>query len=324
LPKGLFTCFEKTPMQAFKQRMSFSKGEQYAIIFLMVVMLVIMVINLFPQLIINQRIEPFHNLDSIAAARGEIKDQKMNSRNEDNFEAANPEKAALEIKLHPFPFNPNRLPAEEWEKIGLNEKQIKNILNYEKKGGKFYKKSDLQKIYSLTQAEYKMLEPFIEIPESNTENYQKEKTSALDSIRLLEKEMKADIIYELNSIDSIQLIDIQNVGPWFAHRILQYRRSLGGYLKIEQLREVYGMDSLRFQRISRSFTVDPGNIQLLAINRRTFKELIRHPYMNYNLIKSIVNRRERQGFVKNWQELVILNANDSISIVRLKPYVGYN
>ncbi len=311
-------------MQAFKQRMSFSKGEQYAIIFLMVVMLVIMVINLFPQLIINQRIEPFHNLDSIAAARGEIKDQKMNSRNEDNFEAANPEKAALEIKLHPFPFNPNRLPAEEWEKIGLNEKQIKNILNYEKKGGKFYKKSDLQKIYSLTQAEYKMLEPFIEIPESNTENYQKEKTSALDSIRLLEKEMKADIIYELNSIDSIQLIDIQNVGPWFAHRILQYRRSLGGYLKIEQLREVYGMDSLRFQRISRSFTVDPGNIQLLAINRRTFKELIRHPYMNYNLIKSIVNRRERQGFVKNWQELVILNANDSISIVRLKPYVGYN
>jgi DNA uptake protein ComE-like DNA-binding protein len=311
-------------MQAFKQGMSFSKREQYAIIFLMVMMLILLIINLFPQLIIKNQIDSFHNLDSIAAARGEVFDQKMTYSNDDKFEAVNPEKAALEIKLQPFPFDPNRLPAEEWKKIGLNDKQILNILNYEKKGGKFYKKSDLQKIYSLSLAEFKMLEPFIKIPESNTEKYQKEKPIQLDSIHSNEKEMKMDIVYELNSIDSLQLIDIQNVGPWFAHRILQYRRSLGGYLRIDQLREVYGMDSLRFQRISRSFTVDPSKIQLLAINRRTFKELIRHPYMNYNLTKSIVNKRERQGFVKSWNELVILNANDSVSIARLKPYLGYN
>ena len=279
--------------------MNFSKREQYAIVVLMLLMFVLLVINMFPGIVIRPKQGPFHNLDSIAAIHGEMLLNESTVASNDKFEIANPENAALEIKLHPFPFNPNKLPAEEWKKIGLNENQIKNILNYEKKGGKFFKKSDLQKIYSLTLAEYRMLEPFIEIPETILNRSKTQKIQENDSATATHQETIQKIIFELNTVDSLQLIEIRNIGPWFAHRILQYRRSLGGYLRLEQLREVYGMDSVKYLNFSPNFTVDPSNIVLLAINRLTFKEMIRHPYMNYNLTKAIINKRERQGCLKN-------------------------
>ncbi|NOU47843.1 MAG: competence protein ComEA [Bacteroidales bacterium] len=311
-------------MQAFKQRMSFTKREQYAIVFLMFVMVILLIVNIFPGLVIRPELTSYHNLDSIALTHGgKLVNEPAMSQSE-NFDAANPERAALDLKLHPFQFNPNKLPASEWKKIGLNDKQIQNILNYEKSGGKFFKKSDLQKIYSLTLAEYKILEPYIEIPETNFNKPYKSGTTEKDSVSTTENIVSRQIIYELNTIDSNQLIGIKDIGPWFAHRILQYRRSLGGFLSIEQLREVYGIDSARYNIIVRNVTLKNVDIQLLAVNKRTFKELIRHPYMNYNLTKAIVNKRERQGFVKSWNELVSLNANDSVSILRLKPYLDFN
>ncbi len=309
-------------MQAFKQRMNFSRREQYAIIFLMMIMFILLVINIFPGIIISDKNFPFHNLDSISANRSSIIKEKFNTY-EEKFDISNPEKAALAAKLTPFPFNPNKLPADDWRRIGLNDKQIQNILNFEKKGGKFSRKSDLQKIYSISLAEYKILEPFIEIPEK-TQYAEKRNYANRDTSNADKEKRYTQLVFELNSIDSLQLIEMQHVGPWFAHRILQYRRSLGGFLHKEQLREVYGMDSIRYNQIVNQFTIDSSKIQLLAINRRTFKELIRHPYMNYNLVKSLVNKRERQGFVGSWNEVVSLNGKDSTSIMHLKPYLGYN
>ena len=45
-----------------------------------------------------------------------------------------------------FYFDPNGLPVSKWKKLGLTEKQITVIKNYENKGGRFEKPSDLQKI----------------------------------------------------------------------------------------------------------------------------------------------------------------------------------
>ena len=40
---------------------------------------------------------------------------------------------------HPvmFPFNPNTLTVQQWEQLGLSERQANVILHYEAKGGKF-------------------------------------------------------------------------------------------------------------------------------------------------------------------------------------------
>src|SRR5258708_25763131 len=54
--------------------------------------------------------------------------------------------------LHPvmFPFNPNRLSMQQWEQLGLSERQANVIKHYEAKGGKFYSKDDVKKMYAIT------------------------------------------------------------------------------------------------------------------------------------------------------------------------------
>ena len=64
-----------------------------------------------------------------------------------------------------FKFDPNNLPAEKWQQLGLSEKQVATIKNYEAKGGRFYKKEDVAKIYAITADDYKRLASYIDIPE---------------------------------------------------------------------------------------------------------------------------------------------------------------
>src|SRR5690606_10593866 len=64
-------------------------------------------------------------------------------------------------------FDPNNLPAEEWRKMGFSENQVKVIKNYEAKGGKFYTKKDVAKIYSISDEEYARIEPYIRIKPDN-------------------------------------------------------------------------------------------------------------------------------------------------------------
>jgi competence protein ComEA len=68
-------------------------------------------------------------------------------------------------KSHPFmfSFNPNNLTTSQWEQLGLSAKQAVIIKHYEDKGGRFYSKEDLKKIYSITADDYKRLEPYIKI-----------------------------------------------------------------------------------------------------------------------------------------------------------------
>src|SRR5690606_38365709 len=62
-----------------------------------------------------------------------------------------------------FSFDPNTLLADGWQKLGLSERQIRNIINYRQRGGVFRKKGDLEKMYTLTESDYLRLEPYIQI-----------------------------------------------------------------------------------------------------------------------------------------------------------------
>ena len=47
--------------------------------------------------------------------------------------------------------------------LGFSSSQIKTLLNYRNKGGVFYKKEDLLKIYGIKERQYKYLESYINV-----------------------------------------------------------------------------------------------------------------------------------------------------------------
>src|SRR5690606_29277326 len=152
-----------------------------------------------------------------------------------------------------FPFNPNHLPAEQWRKLGLTDRQIKVIHNYESKGGSFRRREDLQKIYSISEACYQELAPYVNIPEMERPSFN---TRTRYPDRKAPESKKINRIIELNAADSAALVEVKGIGPVLASRILQYRSRLGGFREVAQLREVFGIDSTRYEEIFSQFAVD--------------------------------------------------------------------
>jgi hypothetical protein len=311
-------------MSDIKNQLSFSKKEQFALIGLLFLMLVLIGINLIPDIFSKTPAFSKHQLEEIVALHQKefkaLEDAKAN----ESFNAANPDRSVLEQKLNPFPFNPNNLAEDSWEKLGLAPHQIRNIKNYESKGGKFFRKEDLKKIYTISETEYAILEPFIRIPSAGNQRIARASQSpdqtAVKEESTMPKEAKPEVVMiEINGADSLQLIQLPQIGPWFAHRILKYREILGGFVDKEQLREVYGMDEERFGAFREFVKVDTTSLEPLQINFAEFKAVVRHPYFSYPLTKAVFNHRDRKGMLQSFDQLMELApTSDSLS-----PYLKY-
>lgn len=123
-------------------------------------------------------------------------------------------------KAESFRFNPNEATLEEFMRLGFSEKQAQSIINYRLKGGRFRRPSDFAKSYVVADSVYRRLEPYIDIPR-----------------------------VDINSADSAAFDALPGIGPWFAAKMVEYRRELGGYGSTRQLLDIYRFDEERYAAI---------------------------------------------------------------------------
>jgi DNA uptake protein ComE-like DNA-binding protein len=132
---------------------------------------------------------------------------------------------------------------------------------------------------------------------------------------------KAKIVVELNGADSAVLTTLDGIGAYYSSRIIKYRDLLGGFYSKEQLREIKGMDSIRYDGISAWVIADTSKIRKMDLNTITFKEMLRHPYFEYNLVKAIFQKRDkikRYDSVGQLKELEIVYED---LFVKIRPYL---
>jgi DNA uptake protein ComE-like DNA-binding protein len=116
-------------------------------------------------------------------------------------------------------------------------------------------------------------------------------------------EAKTIPILDINIADSTALIDLPQIGQVMASRIHRYRNRLGGFVAMNQLFEIKGMDTERFETIKPYIVLEQSDIIKINVNQDEFKTLLRHPYLEYEQVKAIVNHREKKGFIKDWEQL---------------------
>lgn len=206
----------------------------------------------------------------------------------------------------PFPFDPNTNELDDWMRLGFSEKQSKSLLNYISKGGRFRNKSDLAKMYVVDSVMYLHLEPFIEI--------QQETNHPVKPI-----EPKRNLMVEINSADTTLLCKLNGIGPGRARMIVRYRESLGGFVDLNQLLEVYTIDSVVLASIRSNLRVNTALIRNLDINADT----IRHPYLNRKSAQSVINYRKQHGNFKSLTDLEKVLLLDASTIRKLAPYLRF-
>ncbi|MBP5504776.1 MAG: helix-hairpin-helix domain-containing protein [Bacteroidales bacterium] len=167
----------------------------------------------------------------------------------------------LEKKPEPqtFPFDPNTVSHEDLVRLGFSERQAQVIENYRSKGGKYRSARDFAKMYVVDSATFARLEPYISITKM-----------------------------DLNTADSAALLTLRGIGPYYAHKILEYRRRLGGiFTTKEQLLEIEGFDEERLAGFAEGIEVGKGRpyFTLWDADRA---QLASHPYIGTYAAKGIL------------------------------------
>jgi competence ComEA-like helix-hairpin-helix protein len=215
--------------------------------------------------------------------------------------------------FHLFAFDPNTVSYNELIKLGLSERTAATFIKFRNKGFVFKEVSDLKKIYGINEKTYAALEPYVVI-KHQTNQYKTDNTKNNTVARNTVKKI------ELNTADSIMLVELKGVGPAYAKRIIKYRTLLGGFTKTEQIKEVYGMTNELFELICSQITINPKAISKFNINSIDFKTLNKHPYVSYEITKQIMNYRKQNKINENNLMDVL---QDEETVNKLKPYLTY-
>ena len=282
--------------------LNFTKKERRGIIILLFfITLTILLPFLFPYFIAQKKNDHSQFEKEIATLKIKQQDSaaRFNKETPDESDYANyylpseKNNYSKQPKGELFYFDPNTLPAEGWERLGIREKTITTIQKYISKGGKFYKPEDIGKIWGLHQDEISRLLPFVRIEQKNGDQYVS--SANKDFNRAPEKPDYSKTIIDINTADTSIFIALPGIGSKLANRIIAFRDKLGGFYKIEQLAETYALPDSTFQKIKDKLMINNPSVKKININTATVEEMKTHPYIRYNMANAIVQYRNQHG-----------------------------
>lgn len=111
-----------------------------------------------------------------------------------------------------------------------------------------------------------------------------------------DKPKAAPSLVELNSATVEQLCELPYIKEGRAKIIVERRKKLGGYVAVEQLRELYCIDSLVYSRIAPRITIDTTRVAKLRVNKLAPEVMSRHPYISRTLALKIYKRKKRGAY----------------------------
>ena len=202
-----------------------------------------------------------------------------------------------------FDFDPNTATKDELERLGFKPWQAENIIKYRSKGGRFKQPSDITKIHGVDAEFAERLIPYIKIEsKSQTASY--------------------DILVNINTANASDFQKLKGIGEAYSKRIVAYREKLGGFISIEQLREVYGMTDELYNSILANLEIKGEPIQTININTADFKTLVSHPYIDKKIANAILNYRDFAKTIKSTDELVKQKALSQSEYDKISKYIS--
>lgn len=302
---------------------SFSRQQRRAIMILLALIVVLMVLPRFLHSMKPRSDTAFQAFRAAIAAFEKGQDSAANQYRNNDKRSLHADDTMGTL----FAFDPNTLPTEGWEKLGLNEKTARIIRHYLSAGGHFYHKEDLRKIYGLRETAYQRLAPYITITDVSKKNRNESvlKDTGAHSRPVFHKAFRtatfSGALLDINTCDSAGWISLRGIGPVFASRILRFRKKLGGFYSIDQLAEVYGLPDSTFQQIKQRLKISAIPLKKININTATVEELKSHPYISYRLAAAIKAFREQHGLFKSPEDLRQVVLVDDQIYRKIAPYL---
>ena len=146
-----------------------------------------------------------------------------------------------------------------------------------------------------------------------------------DTIRRTHSNKVAERILRLpfSEADSVVLQIVPGIGALTAGRIIKHRESLGGFILIAQLNEVYGLKPETIPIIWEYFDFDTVAPRQLDINTVPLEDLAKHPYISYQEAKVLVAYRLQHGPYLQLDDLLKIKIFKADWVNKIGPYLDF-
>ena len=238
-------------------------------------------------------------------------------------EAQSPATEAPEL----FPFDPNHLPLETWQALGLTRRQAESVHKFEAAGGSFAKPEDVARLYVVSEALFASWEPYLRFPTAQVGSgvppsaeeppfQRKPETVSAD------ESDSALTVLDLNTADTAALAALPGIGNYTARRLLWFRRDLGGFRSLQQVHEVPGIRAENLER-ALPFLKVITRLRPRDLNAVEERALGHHPYVSWNQARAVVAYRDQHGPFASWAEVLQVALVSPEDTVRWAPYFQF-
>ena len=216
-----------------------------------------------------------------------------------------------------FYFDPNTMDSMTAIRLGISSRQVITLMRYRNKGGRFYRKEDIGKLYGLKKELVEKLIPYVVIKNEDRNTTYRKIVDVVDddhqklgnSKGLVKEDVNKNLSewsIDINLADEKQWAAKTELSPAIIQNIMRYRNYIGGFTNLNQMKKVYGFTDANY------YLLKP-HLQLGKMNKRkpnastmsfeNWKAL--GIFQDREIIQILRIRKEKGGYI-GWKELVIL------------------
>lgn len=204
-----------------------------------------------------------------------------------------------------YPFNPNFITDYKGEQLGMSLKEIDRLLKFRKTNKFVNSKEEFQNITKVSDTLLNKIAPYFKFPDWVVERNRNFTITSSGAGKSKYKKKGVKITTtDINKATAEDFKTISGIGPAFSERIIKYRSKLQGFSFKNQLYEVWGLEKKVANKVLKVFKIDKKPIiKKINVNTVEFKQLLKNPYIDYELCKKIFNYRDEVAELQDISEL---------------------
>lgn len=217
-----------------------------------------------------------------------------------------------------FYFDPNTMDSITAIRLGIPSRQVITLMRYRNKGGRFYRKEDLAKLYGLKKDLVEKLIPYVVIKniDRNT-TYHTTYRKMVDydyqkfgnRIGLVKEDGNKNLnewSIDINLADEKQWVAKTKLSPAIIQNIIRYKNYLGGFTNLNQIKKVYGFTEANYYLLKPHLQLGKMNKRKPNASNMSFESWKALGIFQDREIVQILRIRKEKGGHIGWKELVIL------------------
>jgi DNA uptake protein ComE-like DNA-binding protein len=256
----------------------------------------------------------------------------------------------VQFSINLRPFDPNTATESQLLSLGLSQREVRNILKYRARGGRYRVKEDFARVYGLTLEKYRQLEPYIAIkpqimaadvikreknnpPPSSLSPQPSSLNPHLSSLNphlsslnpqpsavglRASRKLRYGETVDINSADTAMLKRIPGIGDYYAMRIVELRKRKQVFSSPEELLAIRN-----FPETALTYMTASQDFPAIYINCWSQKQLASHPLLNYTQARDIISLRRLSGPITSATDLAALPSFSPALIEKITPLLRF-